>query len=393
MIPGEYYFMRTSDIATNVVPATRRPSQNKHCSRSEAIFRFALLKIMLVTTLMILVYAGPALAQHIKAIQSGAVLNPIDWDGLYDPGMVVSKAIAQRGMTSPNVLWMKTDPPKKENINEEVDPLADLGMNSASKPKAKKELPVQFILESELQVFNPHVDVPVTMAGFDLEEDQFAEVQIHIKLIDNFTKRIVSERYIWAVGGGGTDPFPNTPESLIPGHPDFQKTSMGRAIESLTEKLFDSLSGVLNEISLDAQILFVDEAQDMVTLNVGRRHGVKVGDDFTIYKLTRSLEDPITGADLGDHFKRLGAVRVAKTGDGFSEAVLLLGVNFKRGLLARGEKQPLNILEVSGKGGSGKVTAIESRRPFEDFIRARETPRDTITRFDFFSIMGFELDF
>ncbi len=385
--------MRTSDIATNVVPATRRPSQNKHCSRSEAIFRFALLKIMLVTTLMILVYAGPALAQHIKAIQSGAVLNPIDWDGLYDPGMVVSKAIAQRGMTSPNVLWMKTDPPKKENINEEVDPLADLGMNSASKPKAKKELPVQFILESELQVFNPHVDVPVTMAGFDLEEDQFAEVQIHIKLIDNFTKRIVSERYIWAVGGGGTDPFPNTPESLIPGHPDFQKTSMGRAIESLTEKLFDSLSGVLNEISLDAQILFVDEAQDMVTLNVGRRHGVKVGDDFTIYKLTRSLEDPITGADLGDHFKRLGAVRVAKTGDGFSEAVLLLGVNFKRGLLARGEKQPLNILEVSGKGGSGKVTAIESRRPFEDFIRARETPRDTITRFDFFSIMGFELDF
>ncbi len=351
--------------------------------------------------LFLLVFSGVVLlfgpasanAQHIKTVKLGSILNPMDWEGLYDPGMVIAKAIDQRGRLSPNFLWMKADPVVKQD-GEEEDPLAmETGMESSAEQKKEKKLPVQFILEGELQVFKPHVQTPVSMSGTEIDEDHFAEVQLHFKLIDYFTQRVVSEKYFWAVGAGGTEPFPNTPESLLPGHPDFQKTSMGRAIENLSEKLFFYLGEVLNEIPLDSQILFVDEGQDMVTLNVGKKHGVKIGDEFTIYKLSRSLEDPITGADLGDNFKRLGAVRVSKIGDGFSEAILLVGTNFKRGLIARGEKQPLNILEVSRKGNGRNGQVLESDRPFENYARERNYPRDRITSFDFFSIMGFELGF
>ncbi len=352
------------------------------------------LLLLVFTGVSLLFGPSPASAQHIKTVKLGSILNPLDWEGPYDPGMVIAKEIDQRGGISPNILWMKADPPGKLEGEDEEDPLAmETGMESTTKQKAEKKLPVQFILEGELQVFNPHVEIPVSMSDTEIDEDHFAEVQLHFRLIDYFTQRVISEKYFWAVGAGGTEPFPNTPESLLPGHPDFQKTSMGRAIENLSEKLFQYLGGVLNETPLDSQILFVDEGQDRVTLNAGKKHGVRVGDEFTIYKLTRSLEDPITGADLGDHFKRLGAVRVSKTGDGFSEAILLVGTNFKRGLIARGEKQPLNILEDSGEGKGRSVRAIESDRPFEDYTRERNYPRDRITSFDFFSIMGFELGF
>ncbi|QPJ63332.1 MAG: hypothetical protein G3M70_16190 [Candidatus Nitronauta litoralis] len=318
----------------------------------------------------------------------------MDWEGDYDPGRVVAVAIDQRGILSPNILWEKSDAPVKNDDEGEDDPLAmDTGEDVSSEKEKQKKLPVQFVLEGELQVFSPHVEVPASMIGLNIEDDYLAEVHLHLKLVDNFTQRIISQKYFWAVGHGGIEPFPNTEESLIPGHPDFQKTSMGHAIENLTEKIFQYLSGFLNEIPLDSQVLFVDEDQETVTLNVGRKHGVKIGDEFTIYKLTPNLEDPITGADLGDHFKRLGAVRVSETGEGFSEAVLLVGTNLKRGLIARGEKFPINVLDKTGQASGSDLAAIESNRPFEDLVRERNYPRGTITSFDFFSILGFELGF
>ncbi len=348
--------------------------------------------ILIIVSCVLIFSLGNASAQHIKTVKMGAVLNPMDWEGIYDPGRVVAEAIDHRGLFSPNILWEKSDTPVKNDDEGNEDPLAmDTGMEPSNKKKNDKKLPVQFVLEGELQVFNPHVEIPVSMTGMEIEDDNLAEVQLHLKLVDHYTQRVVSEKYFWAVGHGGKEPFPNTEDSLVPGHPDFQKTSMGHAIENLTEKIFQYLGRVLNEIPLDSQVLFVDEDQEMVTLNVGFKNGVRVGDEFIIYKLTRSLEDPITGADLGDHFKRLGVIRVSKTGEGFSEAVSLIGANFKRGLIARGEKYPINILDIPR--GEEKVAAIESDRPFEGYVRERNYPRGTITSFDFFSIMGFELGF
>ncbi len=345
--------------------------------------------------LLTLAFAGPAMAQHLKSAKLGTVLNPLNWEEeLYDPGMVVSNAINHMGETDPRLIWVTIEAAKKNVDDETDDPLA-MGFDEgeSEKKKEEKKLPVQFILEAELVVFRPHVDIPESMIGMSLEEESFAEIQMHLKVVDYYTQRVVSQKHIWAVGAGGSKPFPNSPDSLIPGHPDFQDTSMGNAIENLGEKVFHYLAQVLNEIPLDSQVLFVDENLDQVTLNVGMKHGVRVGEEFTIYKLTRNVEDPITGADLGDLFRRLGVVRIMEVGEGFSEAMVQVGANFRQGMIARGEKQDVELMQFANSSAGAVNSETQPGLPFEGFKRDREYPRSTFTSFDFFSIMGFELGF
>ncbi len=334
-----------------------------------------------------------ARAQHLKSVALGTVLNPMDWDGLYDPGQVVSNALEQYGAQSPGMLWVRSDiqlgkpMTKKEGVEDAL-------LNPPDKGKIPEEKPrlTQFILEGELKRFNPRVAVPNSIPDAEPGKN-YAEIQLRCRLVHNLTGRVVADTLVWAVGTDGSAPFPNTPESLVPGHPDFQKTSMGQAVEMLSNKTMTFLEEELSRLPLEAQILNFDEELNQVTLNAGKRNNILIGDEVAVYRVTPHMKDPLTGADLGDHYKKIGVVRVMEVGDGFAEAVVLLGIGFKTGMLARLETNPEFYLLTHRKKEEGLPEHEGSSKPFEGIHRDRQFPRNTITSLDLFDTFGFELDY
>lgn len=162
-----------------------------------------------------------------------------------------------------------------------------------------------------------------------------AEVQINVRVVHNLTHRVIAETRLWAVGLGGSLPFGSTPGSVIPGRLDFQKTSMANALEHLTQRTHSYLKRILYPQPLDAQVFKVDPEKGVVSINVGRKHGVRVQDEFSIYHVALKYEDPLTEADLGDKWARMGVIRVQTVGAGFSRGVVLAGRDFFRGQVAR----------------------------------------------------------
>lgn len=345
-----------------------------------------------------LFFDSPARAQHLKPVSVGAVLNPMDWQGLYDPGQVVSNALNQYGKNSAAFRWVTVEESAREQAAKNTgknDETLDIpqDMLEEKKKTEEKPLPVQFVVEGELLMFNPRVSAPVSLAVAE-PGGNYAEIHFHCRVIHNLTGRVAAETVLWAVGSGGTAPFSDSPESLIPGHPDFQKTSMGNAVEQLTAKTFGFLREALARFPLEAQVLAADAELNQMTLNTGTRNGVEVGDEFSIYRLTLGVKDPITGADLGDRFKKMGVVRVMEVGDGFSESAVLVGDWFKQGDVARisapqggehvaGRKNPDGVL-VKQQDDSGLFNRTGPERAF---------PRKTISSLDVFDLFGFELSY
>ncbi|HEU5352606.1 MAG TPA: CsgG/HfaB family protein [Terracidiphilus sp.] len=137
----------------------------------------------------------------------------------------------------------------------------------------------------------------------------------------------------WHGWGGGNADF---------GSSDFQQTIIGEATKNAVDKLGSDLISSAGKvsvrtISVEGEVAAVDGGQ--VILNVGKKAGVNVGDQFEILRVTHVIKDPQTGAVLRRMTTTLGVVKATDVDDVSAVCTPVSGTDFKTGDLAKTVKQ------------------------------------------------------
>ena len=126
---------------------------------------------------------------------------------------------------------------------------------------------------------------------------------------------------------------------------------MGRALIDVTDRMVPALEEYMNQIPLDGQVIAVEKEEERMIINVGRKSGVEVRDEFIVYSVDVNFPDPLYNEDIGDRLTQLGVVRVISVQEGFSEAVIMAGGDFVKGNLVRSKRsKPLTKVHKKGRG-------------------------------------------
>ncbi len=129
----------------------------------------------------------------------------------------------------------------------------------------------------------------------------------------------------WHGWGGGAVNF---------GSSDFQQTIIGGAVKSAVEQLSQGLiqdapKVQIRTISVEGLVAAVVNGQ--VVLDVGKKAGVKVGDQLSIERVTMVIKDPVTGKVIRRMTTPVGVVRVTNVDDLSTVAIPVSGSGFKVG--------------------------------------------------------------
>ena len=122
----------------------------------------------------------------------------------------------------------------------------------------------------------------------------------------------------------------------------FEETILGEAVKGASEQLSAGViagSGKLSmrTINVEGQVAAVDGGA--VVLNVGKKNGLKVGDQLGVERVTKEIKDPATGAVLRKLSTRIAVVEITDVDDISSVAKILTGVNPKVGDVVKATAQ------------------------------------------------------
>jgi curli biogenesis system outer membrane secretion channel CsgG len=133
----------------------------------------------------------------------------------------------------------------------------------------------------------------------------------------------------WGGWGGGAVDF---------GSSDFQQTILGEAVKASVEQMSagliaDNVKLTTRTVIVSGLVAAVDGGQ--VVLNVGAKTGIKVGDQLSIERITRTIKDPATGQVLRQMTTPVGVVRVTDVDDISAVCTPVSGAGFKVGDAAK----------------------------------------------------------
>lgn len=286
-------------------------------------------------------FASSAQAQYRQGVLVGDFNNPPGWKEPYDPGGMVRRTLLNRGKGHPALILTGPGEAPSSPGPETRQESGDGSSGNAGTPQGPlPPAPVQFRVEGQVLKFAPRVPLEASDHQDEAGGREVAEVVVHMRVIHQVTGRSVAETKLWAVGRNGGLSFGASPDTYEPGHPDFQNTSLGQALETLADRTLNYLEDHLSTRPLDAQVIRVDPETERLWINVGEKHRVQVRDRFVIYRIQPRVKDPFTQADLGDGLERMGEIQVNNVAMGFAEAVILGGGDFKQGDLARARRVP-----------------------------------------------------
>ncbi len=129
----------------------------------------------------------------------------------------------------------------------------------------------------------------------------------------------------WHGFGGGAVDF---------GSSDFQQTIIGEAVKSATEQLSAGLIQDATKVEVRTVVvegLVAAVVSGQVVLNVGKKDGVKVGDQLSIERVTMEIKDPDTGKVIRRMTTPVGVVRVTDVDDVSAVTSPVSGSDFKVG--------------------------------------------------------------
>jgi curli biogenesis system outer membrane secretion channel CsgG len=129
----------------------------------------------------------------------------------------------------------------------------------------------------------------------------------------------------WHGFGGGNADF---------GSSDFQSTIIGEATKQAVDQLSGNLAVnapkiVARTITVEGTVAAVEG--DQIVLNVGGKAGIKVGDEFTVVRVSKEIKDPTTGAVIRRLSTNVGVVKATDVDDVSAVCAPVSGTGFKIG--------------------------------------------------------------
>ena len=186
---------------------------------------------------------------------------------------------------------------------------------------------------------------PFGMGGFKHSNSK-AIVNIDARIVDIDTAEILgvaeghgeSSRSSTSLTGGGGNWRGFGAGNVDFGSSDFQETILGEAVKASVEQMSTGLIADATKLStrtiiVSGLVAAVDGGQ--VVLNVGAKTGIKVGDQLSIERITRTIKDPATGQILRQLTQPVGIVRVTDVDDVSAICEAVSGSGFKVGDAAK----------------------------------------------------------
>ena len=116
------------------------------------------------------------------------------------------------------------------------------------------------------------------------------------------------------------------------GSSDFQSTIIGEAVKTAVEKMSGNMIAERGRVAVRqvvVQGLVAAVVGTQLVLNVGRKAGVNVGDQFSVERVGSEIKDPATGKVIKRISTNLGMVRVVEVDDESATADVVSGTGFK----------------------------------------------------------------
>lgn len=129
----------------------------------------------------------------------------------------------------------------------------------------------------------------------------------------------------WSGFGGGAADFGNS---------DFQQTIIGEAVKQAVDQLSANLvaeSPKITTRTITVEGLVADVEGNQIILNVGGKAGVKVGDQFTVERVTKEIKDPTTHEVIRRLATTVGVVKATDVDDASAVCEPVSGSGFKTG--------------------------------------------------------------
>jgi curli biogenesis system outer membrane secretion channel CsgG len=127
----------------------------------------------------------------------------------------------------------------------------------------------------------------------------------------------------WGGFGGGNVNF---------GSSEFQSTIIGEAVKAAVENMSTAVVGERSKVtarSVSVQGLVAAVVGKQVIVNVGRKAGVKVGDQLTVQRVSQEIKDPATGKVIRRLTSDVGVLKVVEADDDSAVGDIVSGTDFK----------------------------------------------------------------
>ena len=182
----------------------------------------------------------------------------------------------------------------------------------------------------------------VGIGGFGQKQSK-AVVGINARLVNVDTGEIMavaegkgeSKRTSTSLTGGGGSWGGFGAGAVNFGASDFQQTIIGEAVKLAVEKMSTEVIGSRSRVEVrhTAAVvvtgLVAAVAGNQIVLNVGGKAGVKVGDTFSVERVSQEIKDPATGKVIRKLSTSVGVIKVVDVDDSSSVAEVVSGTGFK----------------------------------------------------------------
>ncbi len=254
----------------------------------------------------------------------------------------------------------------------------------------------QIIITGRFLRYRPALPLKLESTRSERKLSKSAEAEVEFQIIEGQTKRLLKRFVVSKQVSEGKSPLGFSRGSLDVRGSLFHKTYMGKVMNHLTDFVVPQVADYLDSRPLEGQVLAVESPEELLIINVGEKSGVEVRDEFVVYRVDPDYPDTLYREDVGDRFSKLGVVRVITVQEGFAEGVIMAGGDFSQGNLVRSKKsKPLPRAEkVKMTSAAAPISSQKTLRdsgPIRYPVQKVAKRRHTVSKFDFFSLFGWDL--
>jgi len=181
----------------------------------------------------------------------------------------------------------------RQDLNTILDE-QDLAKSGVIKPgtgaKSGEVLGVNAIVTGVVSQFGVKQKSATYLLG--ASKTQTAEATVDVRVVDATTGRI-----IYAESGTGVHETSSTEVLGIGGRTGYDETMEGKALRAAISKFIDNLVQRMETIPWTGKIASVEGGE--VTVNAGRKTGLRIGDRLQVFGEGREVIDPDTKVSLG----------------------------------------------------------------------------------------------
>ncbi len=175
-----------------------------------------------------------------------------------------------------------------------------------------------------------------------------AKVAITTRMVDVNTGEILasvngigeSQRSGLLLGGGGGGWYKGGSGGLSMTSGDFQQTILGEATLAAVKSAASQIVAEKHKVpvsKVELRGIIADVSSGSVIINIGQSHGVQVGAMLNVVRVTRTVNDPVTGKVLREAVDQVGQVQITETDDVSASGKIISGSGLRVGDIVRNQ--------------------------------------------------------